>query len=55
MSPADRQKLLADVKVMDENAMVTLNVSSATLGTMACGRSLHSYDPSPKTISFNVG
>ncbi|MBI1845817.1 MAG: hypothetical protein HY294_14720 [Candidatus Rokubacteria bacterium] len=31
MSPADRQKLLADVKAMDENASVTLAVPSTAL------------------------
>jgi hypothetical protein len=31
MSPADRQKLLADVKMMDDNATVALSVSSTTL------------------------
>ena len=29
MSPADRQKLLADVKVMDENASMTLNAPTS--------------------------
>jgi hypothetical protein len=29
MSPADRQKLLADVKVMDENAAITLNAPAS--------------------------
>jgi hypothetical protein len=31
MSPADRQKLLADVKTMDENAAVAVSVPSTTL------------------------
>jgi hypothetical protein len=31
MSPTDRQKLLADVKMMDENATVALSLSSTTL------------------------